>query len=71
MLKLDFTLKYVPGTKMRKVDELSRRLDWKVRIKNDNNSQTLIKEQWIFKLAEVIIERSEVKIKIARSKNIK
>jgi len=56
---------------MRKVDELSRRLDWKVRIKNDNNSQTLIKEQWICKLAEVIIERSEVKIKIARSKNIK
>jgi len=44
-------------------------------LKNDNNNQTLIKEQWICNLAEVIIERFEVdileKIKIARSKDIK
>ena len=30
--RFDFTLKYVPGTKMEKADRLSRRLDWKVRV---------------------------------------
>jgi len=47
---------------MRKVDGLSRRLDWKVGIENDNNNQILIKEQWIHSLAEVIIEESKVEI---------
>jgi len=54
----DFTLKHVPGTKMGKLDRLSRRLDWKVGVENDNNNQTLIKEQWICNLAEVVIEGS-------------
>ena len=31
-MRFNFTLKYVPGTKMGKVDRLSRRLDWKVEI---------------------------------------
>jgi len=31
-------------------------LDWKVGVENDNNDQTLIKEQWIRSLAEVVIE---------------
>jgi len=48
--------------KMRKVDGLSRRLDWKAVTENDNNNQTLIKEQWIRSLAEVIIEGSKVDI---------
>jgi len=59
---------------MRKADGLSRRLDWKVGIKNNNN-QVLIKEQWIHSLAEVVIEELEVdimkKIKIVRGKNEK
>jgi len=46
---------------MRKADGLSRRLDWKVGIKNNNN-QVLIKEQWIHSLAEVVIEELEVDI---------
>ena len=58
---------------MEKVDELSRKLDQKVGIENDNDNQTLIKEQWIFILTEVVIERPEVdiveKIKKARSKD--
>ena len=28
--RFDFILKYVPGTKIKKADGLSRRLDWKV-----------------------------------------
>ena len=60
---------------MGKADRLSRRLDWKVGTENDNNNQTLIKEQWIHSLEEVIIEGPEVdiveKIKKARSKDKK
>jgi len=66
-------LKHVPGTKIGKTDRLSRRLDWKMDIEKDNKNQTLIKEQWIYSLAEVVIEELEVdiieKIKIAREKN--
>ena len=32
LLRLNFILKYVLGTKMGKIDRLSRRLDWKVEI---------------------------------------
>ena len=60
---------------MEKADGLSKRLDWRVGTENDNNNQTLIKEQWIHSLVEVIIEEPEVdivkKIKKARSKDKK
>ena len=58
---------------MEKADRVSRRLDWKVRVEKYNESQTLIKEQWIHNLSEVVIEGLEVdiveKIKITRSKD--
>jgi len=60
--RFDFTLKHVPGTKMEKTDGLSRRLDWKVGTENNNNNQTLIKEQWICSLAKVVIEGPKVEI---------
>ena len=73
MLRFNFTLKYVPGTKIEKINGLSRRLDWKVGVEKDNKNQTLIKEQWICSLTKVIIEGPEVnileKIKIAKSKD--
>ena len=73
MSKLDFILKYVPGTKMGKANRLSKRPDWKVGIEKNDENQTLIKEQWIYRLAKVVIEESKVdiieKIKIARSKD--
>jgi len=47
---------------MGKVDGLSRRLDWKVSVEKDNENQTLIKEQWICSLAEVVIEGLKVEI---------
>jgi len=58
---------------MGKVDRLSRRLDWKVGIDKDNENQIIIKDNWLHKLEEVIIEGPEVeiieKIKKARSKD--
>ena len=71
--RFNFTLKHVPGIKIEKADGLSRRLDWKVGVENDNENQILIKEQWIHSLAEVVIEKLEVnileKIKTAREKD--
>ena len=73
--RFNFTLKYVPRTKMRKVDRLGRRPDWKVGVEKDNENQKLIKEEWICSLEEVVIEGPEVdileKIKIARRKDEK
>jgi len=71
--RFDFILKHVPETKIEKADGLSRRLDWKVGVENNNNNQILIKNNWICSLQEVIIEKPEVdilkKIKKVRSKN--
>ena len=52
---------------------LSRRLDQKVEVEKDSENQTLVKEQWIHSLAEVVIKGSKVKIlekiKKTRGKN--
>ena len=44
MSRFYFTLKHVPGTKMGKVNGLSRRLDWRVSIDRDNKNQVVIKD---------------------------
>ena len=66
-------MKHIPRTKMGKADRLSRRLDWKVGVENDNDNQVLIKNNWICSLEEIVIEGLEVdiveKIKKARSKD--
>ena len=71
--RFDFTLKHVPGTKIGKANELSRKSDWKVRVENDNDNQIIIKDNWLRRLKEVIIEGPEVdileKIKKARSRD--
>jgi len=71
--RFDFTLKHVPGTKMGKVNGLSRQLDWKVGVEKDNDNTVFIKDNWIHSIQEVVIEGLEVeiveKIKKARSKN--
>jgi len=58
---------------MGKVDGLSRQLDWKIGVENDNDNQVFIKNNWIHNLEEVMIEGSEVdiveKIKRVRSKD--
>ena len=71
--RFDFTLKHVPGTKMGKADELSRRLDQKVGVEKDNDNQIFIKDCWLCSLHKVVIDGPEVdiveKIKKARSKD--
>ena len=58
---------------MGKMDELSRRPDWKIGVDKDNENQVFIKDNWIRKLQEVVIEGPKVdiieKIKKARNKD--
>ena len=55
-------------TKIGKANRLSRRLDQKVRVEKYNENQTLIKEQQIYSLAEVVIEGPKVNI-LEKNKN--
>jgi len=58
---------------MGKMDRLSRRPDWKVGVDKDNENQIIIKDNWLRRIKEVIIEEPEVeileKIKKARDKD--
>ena len=58
---------------MGKADGLSRRPDWKVGMDKNNKNQIIIKDNWLCKLEEVLIEGPEVdiieKIKKARDKD--
>ena len=73
LLRFDFMLKHVLGTRMGKADGLSRRSDCKVGVEKDNENQVFIKDNWICSLQEVVIEGLEVgileKIKKAKSKD--
>ena len=52
LFRFDFTLKHVLGTRMGKVDSLSRRPDWKIGVENDNENQKLIKGECVMILAQ-------------------
>ena len=73
MLWFDFTLKHILETKIRKADRLSKRLDWKVEVKKDNDNQIFIKDHWIYSLVKVVIEGPEAdiveKLEKAKSKD--
>ena len=43
--RFNFALKHIPGKSMKKVDRLSRRLDWQERMEKDNENQKLIKPE--------------------------
>ena len=56
---------------MGKVDELSRRVDWKIGVEKNNENQVFIKDNWIHSMQEVLIEGPEVELleKIKKAKS--
>ena len=70
--RLNFTLKYVPESKMGKADSLSRRLDWEVGTKKDNEDEMLVKLEWLkvrkAEKVEVIVEGMDLLEKIRNSR---
>jgi len=53
-------LKHILGSKIGKIDSLSRRPDWEVRVERDNEDEILVKPEW---LEVKRIERVEVIVK--------
>jgi len=45
LLRFNFMLKYVPESKMRKIDSLSKRLDWEIGVDKDNKNKMLVKSK--------------------------
>jgi len=65
-------LKHVPGSKMEKVDSLSRRPDWEVGVERDNEDETLVKPEWLevrrMERIEVIVEGVDLLEKVRKLK---
>ena len=47
LLRFDFILKHVSGSRMGKADGLSKRSDWEVGVEKDNEEQMLVKKEWL------------------------
>jgi len=43
--RFNFTLKYVPGSKMEKANSLSRRPDWEIEVEKNNKDKMLVKPE--------------------------
>ena len=65
-------LKHIPGSKIGKINSLSRRPDWKVGVERDNEDETLVKPEWLevrrTERVEVIVEGVDLLEKVRKSK---
>jgi len=65
-------LKHVLGSKMGKVDSLSRRPDWEVGVEKDNKDQKLVKLEWLevrkIETVEIIVDRVDLLEEVRKSK---
>ena len=65
-------LKHVPGSKMKKADSLSRRLDWEVGVEKDNEDQKLVKPEWLevrkTEMVEIIVDGVDLLEEVRKSK---
>jgi len=65
-------LKHVLGSKMEKADSLSKRLDWKVEVKKDNEDQRLVKPEWLevrkMEIVEIIVDGVDLLEEVRKSK---
>jgi len=70
--RFNFTLKHVPGSKMGKADSLSRRPDWQVGVKKDNEDQKLVKPEWLevrkMEMVEIIVDGVDLLEEVRKSK---
>ena len=72
LLRFNFTLKHVPGSKMEKTNSLSRKPDWEVGVEKDNEDKMLVKPEWLevrkTEKVEVIVEEVDLLEKVKQSK---
>ena len=71
-MRFNFTLKHIPGSKIGKVDSLSRRPDWEVEVERDNENEIMVKPKWLevrrTERIEVIVEGVDLLEKVRKSK---
>jgi len=72
LLRFNFVLKHVPGSKMGKADSLSRRPDWEVGVERDNENEMLVKKEWLenrrTEKVEIIVDGVDLLEEVKRSK---
>ena len=72
LLRFNFILKHVPGSKMGKADSLSRRLDWEVGVEKDNEDEMLVKPEQLevrkTEKMEAIVEEVDLLEKVKQLK---
>jgi len=70
--RFNFMLKHVLGSKMGKVDSLSRRLDWEMGVEKDNEDQRLVKPEWLkvrkMETVEIIVDGVDLLEEVRKSK---
>ena len=70
--RFDFMLKHIPGSRIGKVDSLSRRPDWEVGVERDNKGKTLVKSKWLevrrIEKVEIIVEGVNLLEKVKQTK---
>ena len=66
LFRFNFMLKHILGSKMGKVNSLSRRLDWEIRVEKDNEDKMLVKLEQLevrkIEVAEIIVDGMKPKI---------
>ena len=72
LLRFNFMLKHIPGSKMGKADSLSRRPDWEVGVERNNEDETLVKPEWLevrrTERVEIIVEGVDLLEKVRKLK---
>ena len=72
LLRFNFILRHVLESKIGKADSLSRRLDWEVEVERNNESEILVKPEWLkvrrTERVEVIVEGVDLLEKVRKSK---
>jgi len=72
LLRFNFTLKHVLGSKMKKEDSLSKRPDWEVRVEKDNEDEMLVKPEWLEvrrnEVTEIIVDGVDLLKEVKKSK---
>jgi len=70
--RFNFMLKHVSGSKIGKVDSLSRRPNWEIGVEKDNENETMIKLEWLevrkMEVVEIIVDRVDLLGEVRKSK---
>ena len=70
--RFSFMLKHILRSKIGKADSLSKRPDWEIRVKKDNENKMLVKLEWLevrrTKVVEIIVDGVDLLEEVRESK---